>query len=720
MADGLPEAGQAALGYIELGLAVFPLEARSKRPATRHGVNDWTDNPENVRGWWSEHPGDNVAIACGTPSGGLLVLDFDVDEEKDKDGLATLREWERAHGPLPETAVAITGGGGMHYLYRTDRTNIRPSTNAELGVDVRCDGSYIVAPPSVHPSGRRYEWETPPDEVGITTADGSVYDFLDHVQRNGGRDETRKPNGKFRLPDRIAEGGRDDTLFRYASHLRSIGRSDDEIYNAVAGANATRCVPPLGPSDVERIARSACRYEQGGGSDGAAVARQKAPAPQGEEPDGIRGPRGGLLTNRVAKMVMQRNRARLIDGAPAVWTGRRWDFGTRAINRCVLDIADDAKKQDKAEVASYIMDRAPAASIDRDFDGRCYVQFANATYDVAAERTVEPRPEMYIVATLPVELDFSVGRNAADDFLDSVSGGDPAVRQALAEVIGACMCSRRVADQSPMLIGRAGGSAGKASNGKSTYINWLRAILGTENTSSLDIATLGERFQAGRVVGKLANLGDDIPDGFLEGSELATFKKLVTGDSIYTDVKGTDGYEFRPSATMVFSMNSVPRLSDTTDGIFRRLYFIPFKRRFVPGTEGFDPNMAEKLADPNVLRRGALIGLMALRGVMERGHLVPIPGMEAEVEEVRQDNDSVARWLCEEDVVADGIDGRAISDVYKDYSNWCQVAGERNPCSMRTFSARVRESSRFVGVTIASENKRFGSKSAKSFIVYKN
>lgn len=122
-----------------------------------------------------------------------------------------------------------------------------------------------------------------------------------------------------------------------------------------------------------------------------------------------------------------------------------------------------------------------------------------------------------------------------------------------------------------MLIGKAGGASGKASNGKSTYLNWLRSILGTENTSSLDIATLGQRFQAGRVVGKLANLGDDIPDGFLRGDELSMFKKLVTGDAIYTDVKNGDGYEFRPSASMVFSMNSVPRLSDTTDGIFRRL-----------------------------------------------------------------------------------------------------------------------------------------------------
>ncbi|MFR3924018.1 MAG: hypothetical protein ACLTXI_01660 [Collinsella sp.] len=102
------------------------------------------------------------------------------------------------------------------------------------------------------------------------------------------------------------------------------------------------------------------------------------------------------------------------------------------------------------------------------------VQFANCTYDVLGSAKVEPDPSMYIIATLPVNLNFSVGRNAADEFLESISNGDSATLLAMQEVIGACMCSRRVLSQSPMLIGKAGGASGKASNGKSTYLNWLR------------------------------------------------------------------------------------------------------------------------------------------------------------------------------------------------------------------------------------------------------
>lgn len=710
--DDLSELGRAAVELVESGFAVFPLQPRSKRPATKHGVNDWTDDAESVRAWWLDHPDHNIGIACGTPSGGLLVLDFDVDEDKDKDGLSTLYAWERAHGELPETAVSITGRGGMHYLYRTDRTNIHPSVNHELSVDIRSDGSYIVAPPSVHDNGRRYEWQDSPEDTPIATANGNVYDFVDHVQRNGGQDETKKDNGKFRLPDEIKEGGRDNTLFKYASHLRAIGRSDEEIMAAVAGVNAMRCKPPMSASDVERIVRSACRYDKGEDDGG----ERKVGKPGGGA-HGIRGPRGGLLTNQLAKEVMRVNLARIIDGAPAVWNGTRWEFGPRAINRCVLDLADDAKKQDKAEVVSYIMDRAPNVSSDSSFDGRYYVQFCNCTYDVLADSVVEPRPDMYIIATLPVPLNMDAPPNLADRFLASLSDGDQDVRKALTEVIGACMCSKRCISQSPMLIGRAGGGSGKASNGKSTYLNWLRAIIGNGNASSLDIATLGQRFQASRVVGKLANLGDDIPDGFLRGEELSTFKKLVTGDAIYTDVKNSDGFEFRPSATMVFSMNAIPRLSDTTDGVFRRLYFLPFRRRFTPGDADYDPDMAGKLARLEVLERGALIGLMALGDLIRRGALTPIPDMVEEVEEVKKDNDSVARWLYDESIDRGDVDGRPIASVYKEYSEWCKESGERNPCSQRTFTIRMKESASFNGYHLVSLQRKIAGKNTRVFAV---
>jgi len=701
MTDYSSPLAEAAHDYVERGLAIIPLGVGKKEPVTKSGLNDWTDNPGQIDVWWGQgehagkrgNPSYNIGMACGQVSGGIIAIDLDCHSDE-ANGLHFLRDWEVEHGKLPETWTQITGSGGKQLFYRAGQ-DIRNSANGEIGVDVRGNGGYVVLPPSLHPCGDCYEWSISPDDMDVADADDKVYDFIRAVSKTKKRGDGWNAE-KTGIPSEIKEN-RNETLFSLGRSFLSRGTGHDEVATLIRSLNATICRPPLPEGEVEKLIGSINSKEPGNAErdarNGGITAADIAELESRHGP--LHGSRGGLNSNVLARMVMDRNLARIIDGAPAVWTGEHWEFGSHAIGKCCLEIADNAKKADKSEVMSYIMDKAPHVSADNSFDGRHYVQFANCTFDVMDWREVEPNPSMYITNKLPVELDFTIGPNEADAFLDSIADGDADVVAALKEVMGACMCSKRVLSQSPMLIGRAGGASGKASNGKSTYLNWLRQILGTENVSSLDIATLGQRFQAGRVVGKLANLGDDIPDGFLKGDELSMFKKLVTGDAIYTDVKNGDGYEFRPTASMVFSMNAVPRLSDTTDGIFRRLAFIPFRNRFAPGLPGYDPNMAAKLAKPEVLKRGAALGLLALGELIERGGLTPIKDMVEEIEEVRQDNDSVVRWLFDCGITGEDLVGRIVADVYDEYRQWCYDSGERNPFARRTWTTRVKESVTF-------------------------
>ena len=693
MSDALSELGRAAVWYCEHGFAIFPLKPRSKVPATVHGMNDWFDDPESARELWGKFPDYNIGIVCGAPSHGLLVLDLDVSDEKD--GRKTLATWERSRGNLPETAMAITGGGGRHYLYRTSRTNIRPSANHDLGVDVRCDGSYIVAPPSVHPSGSLYEWWESPKDTPVATADDSVMDFLDYVQRNGGHDEDKPVFTRFELPARIRKGERNDVLFRYGRSLRGQGYPDAIIESLLRDANNERCDESIPTGELMKLVESVCSVGPGHNGMGSFKSDRVVGAPgqstgsgggQGEDLPDFHDKRGGIIHWKLGQIIIDYDLARCIDGAPAVWTGTRWAYGKDAITSITLNHAIDAKRAVRDEVYSFVMSKAPSVTSES-FDGRYYVQFANATYDVMRGDVVEPTSDMLITATVPVELDLDgTCYGEADRFLDSLAKGDQTVVTALCEIIGACMCSRRVLSQSPMLIGRGGTPDATASNGKSTYLNVLRALLGPENVSSLDIATLGQRFQAARVVGKLANLGDDIPDGFLRGEELALFKKLVTGDQIYTDVKGGEGYEFRPSATFVFSMNTIPRLTDTTEGVFRRLAFVPFRNVFSPGTAGYDPDILTKLTTAENLRRFAVLGLMALPALIRRGALIEIPDMSEEVEMVRNTNSVVRRWMVDEDIARSDIDHVSTSAVYERFNHWCEESGERFGVTKTTFS----------------------------------
>lgn len=735
MTDYSSPLAEAARDYVERGLAIIPLGVGKKEPVTKSGLNDWTDNPGQIDVWWGQgehagkrgNPSYNIGMACGQVSGGIIAIDLDCHSDE-ANGLDYLRDWEVEHGKLPETWTQITGSGGKQLFYRAGQ-DIRNSANGDIGVDVRGNGGYVVLPPSLHPCGDCYEWSISPDDMDVADADDKVYDFIRAVSKTKKRSDGWNSE-KAGIPSEITEN-RNETLFSLGRSFLSRGSGHDEVATLIRSLNATICRPPLPDVEVEKLIGSINSKEPGNAErdarNGGMTAADIAELESRHGP--LHGSRGGLNSNVLARMVMDRNMARIIDGAPAVWTGEHWELGSHAIGKCCLEIADNAKKADKSEVLSYIMDKAPHVSADNSFDGRHYVQFKNCTFDVMDWREVEPSPSMYITNKLPVELDFTMGPNEADEFLDSIAGGDADVVAALKEVMGACMCSKRVLSQSPMLIGRAGGASGKASNGKSTYLNWLRQILGTENVSSLDISTLGQRFQAGRVVGKLANLGDDIPDGFLKGDELSIFKKLVTGDAIYTDVKNGDGYEFRPTASMVFSMNSVPRLSDTTDGIFRRLAFIPFRRRFAPGLPGFDPDIAAKLSKPDVLKRGAALGLLGLAELIEAGSLAVIPDMAAEVEEVKQDNDSVTRWLFEECVEVIDVDGRPTATVFNEYFDWCKDAGERNPCSLRTFSSRMcgiqalydnateGSTSGQIDVSIAIKQRKHAGKNLRTFVV---
>ena len=268
MSGELSELGKAAVWYCENGFGIIPIEPHGKRPMTKNGLNDWFDNPDDARRLWSERPNLNIAIVCGSASGNLVVLDFDEDDGKDVHGFDTLSEWEDESGELPSTATAITGRGGMHYLYRADKP-YHPSVNRDLGVDVRGEGSYIVAPPSVHPNGRAYEWNRgdAPWERGVAMVDANVDAFIDHVQRNGGMDqETGEQGERFQLPQRIKPGDRNDTLFRYGCSLRSRGYADDAIDAMLHYANEHNCVSPMDESELKGIIRQVCK--KGPGHDG--------------------------------------------------------------------------------------------------------------------------------------------------------------------------------------------------------------------------------------------------------------------------------------------------------------------------------------------------------------------------------------------------------------------------------------------------------------------
>lgn len=236
-----------ALYYAELGLAVFPLAYRNKVPAIEGGCKAATTEKSKIERWWNQNPRYNIGIATGNKSNGLVVIDLDVDKNKGIDGYEVLRDWQNKHGELPETWQSITGRGGYHYFYKDTITHSNKVGLYE-GVDIRGEGGYIVAPPSVHPNGNTYEWEQEPKEYEIAQVDDIVNDFFKGEKQR--IDSEHKTN--FKVPELIPEGKRVDTIVRLIASLRTKGLDDDAIKAAVRVENEKRCNPPLKEKELEK------------------------------------------------------------------------------------------------------------------------------------------------------------------------------------------------------------------------------------------------------------------------------------------------------------------------------------------------------------------------------------------------------------------------------------------------------------------------------------
>jgi hypothetical protein len=142
---------EAALGYAALGFSVFPCLPRSKEPATRRGFYDASTNPATITRWFGCATRYNVAIRTGLASA-VWILDIDGPE-----GEAGVRAAQAVHGRLPATRQSQSARG-LHLWWHTDSPVPCSAGRVAPHVDVRGDAGYVIAPPSMHPSGRPYRW----------------------------------------------------------------------------------------------------------------------------------------------------------------------------------------------------------------------------------------------------------------------------------------------------------------------------------------------------------------------------------------------------------------------------------------------------------------------------------------------------------------------------------------------------------------------------------
>ncbi|WP_454172794.1 bifunctional DNA primase/polymerase [Microbacterium maritypicum] len=255
-------------------MPVFPCLVEGKRPLTRRGFLDASSDPEQVAAWWSRTPNANIGIPTGAASGVVVV---DVDVHGPRDGRVAYQRATDA-GLVDGAGLLVrTPTGGAHvYFPATPGREQRSWQAADVGVDFRGDGGYIIAPPSrriIDGNVRRYEVaDIAAHSVGTVDA-ARLRDFLDPrpvvpPRAEGtamvvdgkrlaawvaGRGEGERNRGLFWAACRLAENGvsPSDALDALGAAAQSAGLGDREITTTVRSAyRATQ--PASGATSIDR------------------------------------------------------------------------------------------------------------------------------------------------------------------------------------------------------------------------------------------------------------------------------------------------------------------------------------------------------------------------------------------------------------------------------------------------------------------------------------
>jgi hypothetical protein len=236
-----------ARGYARFGWQSFPCLPKDKKPMVRWADVATTED-NMLAGWWDTTPDANIGIACGKRSG-VVVLDVDAGHG----GYESMADLVEKYGKLPDTPVSKTGSGGEHIFFKHPGVEIRNSAGKlGQGLDIRGDGGYVVAPPSLHPNGNRYEWVVKPSQTALADMPEWMINLL--------REREALNHQQVNTNKAVVSGERNNALAQLAGSMRRKGLSEEAIKAALLVFNREKCSPPLPEDEVSLIAHSISRY----------------------------------------------------------------------------------------------------------------------------------------------------------------------------------------------------------------------------------------------------------------------------------------------------------------------------------------------------------------------------------------------------------------------------------------------------------------------------
>ena len=479
-----------------------------------------------------------------------------------------------------------------------------------------------------------------------------LYDKLD--------DEEYQEVPKWLLPVRSklqfltmeAGSGRNQALFNYILTLQSSDFSVNECRECIRIINKYILPDPLDDQELETILRD--------------EAFQKPV---------FFNRKGTFLFDKFATYLKNTSHIIKINGELYVYRDGIYLRGSKQIEHEMIKHIPSLNRAKRTEVISWL--DALLISNSQVSDAR-YICFKNGVLDIRTGEMDEQSPDYVLQNKISWDYDSEAYSEICDRTLDKISCYDSEIRALLEEVLGYVMYRRNELRKSFILIG-------DKANGKSTFLDMIKTMLGDENIAALDLKELSDKFKTAEAVGKLAILGDDIGDEFIPNPSI--FKKLVSGDRINVERKGKDPFDFNNYSKLLFSANNIPRIKDKSGAVIDRLIIVPFKATFSPEDPDFDPNIKYKLRSRESVEYMIRIGLEGLHRVLEHNKFTVSESVQAELKEYEESNNPLLLYLESEDP---HLQDQPTSKIYREYSLFCGENGFQ-PISNIEFSKQIRK-----------------------------
>lgn len=691
-----------ALYYAELGLAVFPLAYRNKVPAIEGGCKAATTEKSKIERWWNQNPRYNIGIATGNKSNGLVVIDLDVDKNKGIDGYEVLRDWQNKHGELPETWQSITGRGGYHYFYKDTITHSNKVGLYE-GVDIRGEGGYIVAPPSVHPNGNTYEWEQEPKEYEIAQVDDIVNDFFKGEKQR--IDSEHKTN--FKVPELIPEGKRVDTIVRLIASLRTKGLDDDAIKAAVRVENEKRCNPPLKEKELEKAVFPALKRDW------------QVNSPYYNNFN-VMNENDNKYVNEVLKKLNELNaveRFPMNDRGSAdlfatifknvsrynptkkdwmYYDKTRWTADTEGMRakRNAKMLADvlvrysvttslpDDKRQSYIKYAAGMMNYRNRnvmitdakdlnffenTELDKD---DFLINCRNCVLDLSEDqpKVLEHNADLLLSKICNASYNPAATCTLWEKTVNEIMQGDTAKIKYLQKMSGRFLTGDTSEEEFYIFFGAT------TRNGKSTITEILLYLLGdyatTISPESLAIKANKDSRTASPDIAKLAGtrlvVASEPPRRMLFDSSLV--KTLTGRDTVSARFLHENEFQFKPKFKLILNSNYLPVISDKTVFSSNRVKVVPFERHFTEKEQ--NKHLKEQLQQEiDGILNWCIQGLSLYR----KEGLEPPTAVQIATHEYSEDSDKIGKFISE--CLEKSDENLAAKDVYEKYSQWCNDCG---------------------------------------------